>query len=88
MQLTYRGVTYTRSTEAETPNTVLLVYRGVTYTRTLAPISPVSRAMPATEKTVELIYRGVKYTRPASPFIPYEKPRAINWRYQFSEISA
>lgn len=89
MKLTYRGVPYTPSPEVEASKTVLLVYRGVTYTRSSTPLSPVSRSIPETEKTVEKpvepIYRGVKYTRPASPLIPYEQPRAINWRYQFSE---
>jgi hypothetical protein len=31
--------------------------------------------------TVTLIYRGVTHERKIQPLKPYQKPRAINWRW-------
>jgi hypothetical protein len=80
MQLNYRGINYTPSTQVEAPKTVKLIYRGVTLDRTVVPVSPAAVSM--TGNPIQLIYRGVAYTRPATPAPEYRKPRAINWRYQ------
>lgn len=82
MQLTYRGINYTPSTEVEAPKTVQLIYRGVTFNRTLNPVSPIRQS--ESESPIQLLYRGVTYTCTPSPVLPYQKPRAINWRYQLT----
>jgi len=42
----------------------------------------VSEAVEMDKSTVILIYRGNAYERQIQSQKPYQKPRAINWRYQ------
>lgn len=80
MQLTYRGIQYTPSTEVEAPKTAKLIYRGVIVERSIDATAPAS--IRTIENPIQFIYRGVTYTRPATPAPEYRQPRAINWRYQ------
>lgn len=58
-----------------------LIYRGNAYNYT--PRSVVVSEVDTTDwKTVTLIYRGNTYKGKVQPPQPYQKPRAINWRYQ------
>jgi hypothetical protein len=84
MQLTYRGINYTPLTEAEAPKTVQLLYRGVTFNHALNQVAPKRQAICESENPVQLLYRGITYTCAPAPVRPYQKPRAINWRYQLS----
>ncbi len=36
--------------------------------------------------TVTLIYRGVSYERKITPLKPYQKPRVINWRWNYDNF--
>jgi hypothetical protein len=80
MQLTYRGINYTPSTEVEAPKTAKLIYRGATVERSINVVAPAP--IRTTENPLYLSYRGVTYTRPATPAPEYREPRAINWRYR------
>jgi hypothetical protein len=82
MQLTYRGINYTPSTEVKAPKTVQLIYRGVTFNHTLNPVAPIHQS--ATESPMQLLYRGVTYPCAPAPVLPYQKPRALNWRWKLA----
>lgn len=60
-----------------------LIYRGSTYNY-IPPRTVISREDRSGWPTVTLIYRGTAYQRKIQPPKPYRKPRAINWRWQFS----
>jgi hypothetical protein len=60
-----------------------LIYRGYTLDYTPRPV--VASKEVETEgqgQTVTLICRGNTYERKLQPLKPYQKPRAINWRWQ------
>lgn len=86
MKLTFRGNAYEISAPIQpgsdsTDQPKKLIYRGNTYNYT--PRSVVVSEVDTTGwKTVTLIYRGNTYKRKVQPPQPYQKPRAINWRYQ------
>ncbi len=82
MQLTYRGINYTPSTEVSAPKTAQLIYRGVAVETTFNRVAHVRPAMSETGESVELIYRGLTYNCAPNPVRPRRQPRAINWRYQ------
>ncbi len=82
MQLTYRGINYTPSTEISAPKTAQLIYRGVAFERTFNRVTPVRQAACDTENAVKFIYRGLTYNCTPTPVTPYQQPRALNWRYQ------
>ncbi|WP_019498028.1 DUF4278 domain-containing protein [Pseudanabaena sp. PCC 6802] len=88
MKLTYRGISYEVSAPIQ-PNSVpkeqpkfKLIYRGNTFDYTPRPMV-VPEAEETDWSTVTLIYRGNTYERRLPPPKPYQKPRAINWRWQF-----
>jgi Domain of unknown function (DUF4278) len=87
MKLTYRGNAYEvpapiqpSSSPTDQPK-IKLMYRGNTYDYTPRSIV-VSEADTTDWPTVTLIYRGDTYQRKVQPSQPYQKPRAINWRWQ------
>ncbi len=82
MKLTYRGISYTPSTEVSAPKVAQLIYRGVAVEMTFNRVARVRPAMSATGESIELIYRGLTYNCAPTPVRPYRQPRAINWRYQ------
>jgi hypothetical protein len=62
--------------------TIKLFYRGNTFDYIPRPeITPEEDE--ADLPTVTLIYRGNTFARKLHPPKPYQKPRAINWRWQF-----
>lgn len=88
MKLTYRGNAYEvhppiqLGSDSTNQPKIKLIYRGSTYDYTPRPVV-VSEAVEPDEPTVTLIYRGNTYERKLQPSKPYQKPRGINWRYQF-----
>jgi hypothetical protein len=60
-----------------------LIYRGNTYNYT-PPLMAICTEDKTDWPTVTLTYRGTSYERKIQPPKPYRKPRAINWRWQFS----
>ncbi len=100
MKLTYRGQTYEAPAPvqlapaaADQPQ-MKLIYRGHTcdYTPRLAVVPEASVKKGETEseirgETVTLTYRGQIYQRNLQIPSPYQKPRAINWRWQPADIS-
>jgi hypothetical protein len=88
MTLTYRGISHefpapTQSGSDPTDRPKFkLIYRGNTYDYTPHPVV-VSEEDKTDWPTVTLIYRGNTYERKLPPPNPYQKPRAINWRWQF-----
>jgi hypothetical protein len=69
------------SVKSEQPK-IKLIYRGNTFEHTPYP-EIILDEDEADWPTVTLIYRGVTYERKLQPPKPYQKPRAINWRWQF-----
>jgi hypothetical protein len=61
---------------------IKLFYRGNTFDYIPRP-EMTSEKDEADLPTVTLIYRGNTYVRKLHPPKPYQKPRAINWRWQF-----
>jgi hypothetical protein len=87
MKLTFRGNSYEvpapiglSSDSTERPK-IKLIYRGNTFYYTPRPVV-VSEEVETDAPTVTLIYRGNTYERKIRPPKPYQKPRAINWRWQ------
>jgi Domain of unknown function (DUF4278) len=87
MKLTYRGISYEvpapiqlGSDSTDQPK-IKLIYRGNIYDYTPRPVV-VSQEDKTDWSTVTLIYRGTTYQRQIQPSKPYQKPRAINWRWQ------
>jgi hypothetical protein len=81
----YRGISYEASapTQAysdpvDTPK-IKLFYRGNAYDYIPRPKLVAQKDW----QTVTLFYRGVTYKRKLQPLKPYQKPRAINWRWNF-----
>jgi hypothetical protein len=70
------------STDSIDQPTIKLFYRGNTFDYIPRP-EIVSEEDEADLPTVALIYRGNTYVRKLHPPKPYQKPRAINWRWQF-----
>ncbi len=60
---------------------IKLIYNGNTFDYIPRPV--VSQEDRADWQTVTLIYRGNTFERKLPPSKPYQKPRAINWRWQF-----
>jgi homogentisate 1,2-dioxygenase len=88
MKLTFRGHAYEApapiqlgSVSIDQPQ-IKLIYRGHTYDYTPRPVV-VSEVVETDEPTVTLIYRGNIYERNLQAPKAYQKPRAINWRWQF-----
>ena len=87
MKLTYRGNSYEipapiqPGSDPTNQTKIKLIYRGNTYEYTPRPVV-VSEVDTTDWKTVTLIYRGNTYEHKLGPPQPYQKPRAINWRYQ------
>ena len=63
-----------------------LIYRGEMYNYTPRPVV-VSGAVEPDGIAVTLIYRGNTYERKLQSPKAYQKPRAINWRYQITPRS-
>jgi hypothetical protein len=88
MKLTYRGHSYEvpapiqLDADSTDQPKIKLIYRGHTYQCTPCP-AVVSEAVVTDGPTVTLIYRGNTYERKLQPPKDYQKPRAINWRWQF-----
>jgi len=87
MKLTFRGNLYQFpapiqlvSDSTDQPK-IQLIYRGNTLDYTPRPVV-VSEEVETDGPTVTLIYRGNTYERKLQPLKPYQKPRAINWRWQ------
>jgi Domain of unknown function (DUF4278) len=86
MKLTYRGNSYEvpdpiqlDSDSSEQPK-IKLIYRGNTIDYVPHPVVPEEDK--TDWPTVTLIYRGNTFQRKIRPPQPYQKPRAINWRWQ------
>jgi hypothetical protein len=62
-------------------STVKLIYRGEVFYGTRIP-QVVMEESDQEGETIELIYHGHTYQRKLSPPQPYQKPRALNWRWQ------
>jgi Domain of unknown function (DUF4278) len=58
-----------------------LIYRGNTSYYTPRPVVVSQKVETEDRPTVTLIYRGNTYERKLKPPKPYQKPRAINWRW-------
>ncbi|GFE71061.1 DUF4278 domain-containing protein [Chroococcus sp. FPU101] len=87
MKLTFRGNSYNvpapiqlGSDSTEQPK-IKLIYRGNVYYYTPRPVV-VSEKVETDQPTVTLIYRGNTYERQLLGSMPYQKPHAINWRWQ------
>ena len=87
MKLTFRGNSYEvpapiqlGSDSTDRPK-IKLIYRGNTFDYT-PRLVVVSEEVETDGSTVTLIYRGNTYERKLQPPKPYQKPRAINWRWQ------
>ncbi len=61
---------------------IKLIYRGNTFDYT--PPAEVEPEAMDDWLTVILTYRGRQYTQKIKPLQPYEKPQAINWRWQYA----
>jgi hypothetical protein len=61
---------------------IKLFYRGNTFDYIPPPVM-ISEEDETDLPTVTLIYRGNTFVRRLHPPKPYQKPRAINWRWQF-----
>jgi hypothetical protein len=59
---------------------VKLIYRGEVFYAIRTP--QVVEEVEQEGKTIELIYHGHTYQRKLAPPQPYQKPRALNWRWQ------
>jgi Domain of unknown function (DUF4278) len=87
MTLTYRGISYEvpapiqLGCDSTDQPKIKLIYRGNIYDYTPSPVV-VSQEDKTDWSTVTLIYRGTTYQRQIQPSKPYQKPRAINWRWQ------
>lgn len=87
MKLTYRGNPYEvpapvqlSSNSTEQPK-IKLIYRG----NTIDYVPPPAVEVDNTDwVTITLTYRGNTYQRKIQPPSSYQKPRAINWRWQIS----
>jgi hypothetical protein len=88
MKLSYRGTSYEAPatvqpiSESIAQPKIKLFYRGNTFDYTPPPVV-VSEEDETDWPTVTLCYRGITYVRKIKPPKPYQKPRAINWRWQF-----
>jgi Domain of unknown function (DUF4278) len=88
MKLSYRNTDYDVATPIQVDPDCLdqpkikLFYRGNTFDYTPRPVA-VPEALETEGPTVTLRYRGNTYERKLQPPKPYQKPRAINWRWQF-----
>ena len=89
MKLTFRGCSYEApdpiqcgSDSTDQPK-IKLIYRAFTYYINPSAVTA-SEAVETDGPTVTLIYRGNTYERRLQPPQPYQKPSAINWRYQIS----
>jgi hypothetical protein len=60
---------------------VKLIYRGEVFYGTRRP-EVVMEEVDQEGKTIDLIYHGHTYQRKLPPPQPYQKPRALNWRWQ------
>lgn len=87
MKLTFRGNSYDVPApiqlgpdSTEQPK-IKLIYRGNVFYYTPRPVV-VSEEVETDEPTVTLIYRGNTYERQLHAPKSYQKPRAINWRWQ------
>jgi hypothetical protein len=85
MKRTYRGISYEvsapvrhSSDPVDNPQ-IKLFYQGNVFDYIPRPVRIAQEWWP----TVTLIYRGVSYERKIPPLKPYQKPRAINWRWDF-----
>jgi hypothetical protein len=89
MQLTHQEIEQEKfehlqmTSGEQAPSKIRLFYRG-----NIFDYAPPARVEPE-ESAVDwpiatLSYRGQSYTRKIKPPQPYQKPRAINWRWQFS----
>jgi hypothetical protein len=92
MKLTFRGCSYTapdpiqtNSDSTEQPK-IKLIYRSLTYYID-PPAVMDSETVATDEPTVTLVYRGNTYERKLQLPQPYQRPSAINWRYQTFEKS-
>jgi Domain of unknown function (DUF4278) len=87
MKLAYRGNSYEvfapapiGSASPDQPKNKLIC-RGNTFHYSPRP-EVVSEGDKTDWATITLIYRGNAYQRKIQPPQPYQKPRAINWRWQ------
>jgi hypothetical protein len=60
---------------------IQLIYRGEIFDYTLPEIE-IDHTDRSTWQVVELVYRGHAYDLKLPPQQPYQKPRALNWRWQ------
>jgi hypothetical protein len=60
---------------------VQLIYRGSVFNYTRSPIT-IDRTDRSNWQIVNLICKGHTYERKLPPPQPYQKPRALNWRWQ------
>ncbi|PSB06301.1 hypothetical protein C7B62_23230 [Pleurocapsa sp. CCALA 161] len=87
MKLTFRGNLYETSAPIQLASDstdqpkLKLTYRGSTFDYTPRPVV-ISEEVETDEPTVTLIYRGNTYERKLQPLKSYQKPQAINWRWQ------
>lgn len=87
MKLTYRGNSYDvpapvqPSSDATNQLKIKLIYRGNTIDYVSPPVV-VSEVDKTDWPTATLIYRGNTFERKIQPSQPYQKPHAINWRWQ------
>jgi hypothetical protein len=87
MKLTYRGNSYETSapiqlaSDSKDRPKLKLIYRGCTFDYTPHPLV-VSKEVETDRPIATLIYRGNTYERRLQPPKPYQKPQAINWRWQ------
>jgi hypothetical protein len=81
----YRGISYEASAPTQDYSTpvnnpkIKLFNRGNGYDYIPRPVPIAQKWWP----TAILIYRGVTHERKIQPLKPYQKPRAINWRWNF-----
>jgi hypothetical protein len=89
MKLTCRGNSYDvpapsqPSSDAIDQPKIKLFYRGNTFDYIPRP-KVVSEIDKTDWPTATLIYRGNTYQRKIQPPQPYQKPREINWRWQWA----
>ncbi len=85
MTLTYRGISHEVSAPIQPDSNsvdqpkIKLFYRGNTFDYIPRPEVVPKEDWP----TVTLMYRGVTYERKIQPPKLYQKPRAINWRWDY-----
>jgi hypothetical protein len=90
MKLTYRGTSYEvlaptqPSLDSTDQPKIKLFYRGNTFDY-IPRSAMISEEDEADWPIVTLCYRGTTYERKIKPPMPYQKPRAINWRWQFQQ---